>query len=102
MENEEQKRQRSMRPRGVLCIMIDNPPLTCRELVELVTDYLEGALAPEDRRRFDAHLAECAACITYLEQMKQTIAALGRFPEESIAPETQQTLLGAFRTWRNQ
>ena len=62
------------------------PELTCRELIELVTDYVEGRLSPGDRARFEAHLAECDACETYLVQMRQTIRALGRLPEpEEIA-----------------
>jgi anti-sigma factor RsiW len=52
--------------------------LTCQELVGLVTDYLEEALTPEERGRFEAHLPRCPHCRLYLEQMRQTIAALGR------------------------
>ena len=57
--------------------------MPCRELVELVTDYLEDRLSPIDRARFEAHLTECEACRTYLEQFRQTIRVLGRLPEES-------------------
>ncbi len=80
--------------------MITFGGLTCREVVELVTDYLEGNLAPPDRERFEAHLALCPNCPTYLEQMRQTIRALGMLPEESIAPEVRQELLRAFRDWK--
>lgn len=73
--------------------------LPCRELVELVTDYLEGRLAPTDHARFEAHLDECSACETYLEQMRQTIRALGRLPEESLSPEARDALLVAFGDW---
>ena len=68
--------------------------------VELVTDYLEGRLAPIEQRRFEAHLALCRGCRTYLEQMRQTILALGKLSEESIDPEAKERLLGAFRAWR--
>ena len=61
-----------------------NDDLPCQELVELVTDYLEGRLPPLERLRFEAHLAQCGGCRTYLEQMRQTIRALGRLTEDSI------------------
>jgi anti-sigma factor RsiW len=80
--------------------MDTNDDLPCQELVELVTDYLEGRLAPMEQRRFEAHLALCRGCRTYLEQMRQTIRALGKLPEESIAPEAKERLLGVFRHWR--
>ena len=70
--------------------------MACRELVELVTDYLEGRLPSADRERFEAHLAECDACTTYVEQMRETLAALGRIPEESISAEAREELLHAF------
>jgi anti-sigma factor RsiW len=77
----------------------DLPEMPCRELVELVTDYLEDQLSPIDRARFEAHLADCEACRTYLEQFRQTIRVLGRLPEESLSPEARSTLLAAFRDW---
>ena len=73
--------------------------MPCRELVELVTDYLEDRLSPEDRARFEAHLAECDACRLYLEQFRQTIRVLGRLPEESLSSEAREALLAAFRGW---
>jgi anti-sigma factor RsiW len=78
------------------------PPdeLTCRELVELVTDYLEGALPDEERARFEAHLAECDGCAAYLAQMRDTLRIAGRLREESIAPEARESLLRAFRDWK--
>ena len=81
--------------------MIDKslPEMPCRELVELITDYLEDRLSTVDRARFEAHLAECEACRTYLEQLRQTIRALGRLPEESLSPEARDALLDAFRGW---
>jgi anti-sigma factor RsiW len=77
-----------------------NDDLPCQELVELVTDYLEGGLPEPERVRFEAHLALCSGCHTYLEQMRQTIRAVGRLPEESIEPRAKQQLLTAFRDWR--
>lgn len=81
--------------------MIDHnlPEMPCRELVEVVTDYLENRLSPSDRTRFEAHLAQCEACRMYLEQFRQTIRALGRLPEESLSPEARTALLAAFRGW---
>ena len=75
--------------------------LSCRELVELVTDYLEGALAADERARFEEHIARCSGCKTYLEQIRQTIAALGHLPEDGLTPEAERTLLEAFRGWRS-
>jgi anti-sigma factor RsiW len=75
-------------------------PLACQELVELVTDYLEGRLEPADRERFDGHIAGCDACTAYLEQMRMTLVALGRIPEETISAQAREELLVAFRNWR--
>ena len=78
----------------------DLPELPCRELVELVTEYLEERLSPDDRARFDAHLAACEACRAFLEQFRRTIRALGRLPEEALSVEARATLLAAFRDWQ--
>ena len=77
----------------------DLPEMPCRELVELITDYLEDRLLPVDRVRFEAHLAECEACRMYLDQFRQTIRVLGRLPEESLSTDARNTLLAAFRGW---
>ena len=77
-----------------------NRDLTCKELVELVTDYLEGALPADIRSRFDEHLASCPFCQIYLDQMRQTIRAVGRLPDESMSREALDTLLAHFRQWR--
>ena len=74
--------------------------LSCQELVELVTDYLEGALPRELRERFDAHIAHCRGCQTYLAQMRATIRATGELTPESLSAEAERTLLDAFRGWR--
>ncbi|HWH52478.1 MAG TPA: zf-HC2 domain-containing protein [Gemmatimonadaceae bacterium] len=78
----------------------DAQEMTCKELVELVTDYLEGALPPATRARFDEHLAGCPFCTTYLEQMRQTVKTLGALPDASIPPAALDALLGHFRKWR--
>jgi anti-sigma factor RsiW len=74
--------------------------MACRELVELVSAYLDGSLGPEDRRRFDDHLEECRWCVTYLEQMRETVAALGELSVDSIPAEKRREIVDAFRDWR--
>ena len=76
--------------------------LTCRELVRLVTDYLEGELPETDRRRFDDHLTKCDGCTTYLAQVRDTIRITGTLTEESLAPQARDELLAAFRTWKHE
>jgi anti-sigma factor RsiW len=71
--------------------------LTCRELVELVTEYLEGLLSAAQRARLDAHLDECDACRLYLSQYRQTIALVGRLREQDISDEALAALRAAFR-----
>jgi predicted anti-sigma-YlaC factor YlaD len=73
---------------------------TCKELVELVTDYFEGALPLEERVRLEEHLVMCSWCRTYLEQMRETIATAGFLREEDIEPEMRDRLLEAFRGFR--
>ena len=74
--------------------------LTCQEMVELVTDYLEGALSPRDHARFERHIDGCENCTTYLEQMRITIRVLGRLPRETMPEPARDALLGAFRDWK--
>lgn len=74
--------------------------MTCQELVELITDYLEGMLPTEDAARFDAHIARCPHCTRYLAQIRQTITLTGRLAEEQIAPMAKDELLSAFRDWK--
>jgi len=76
--------------------------MTCRELVELVTGYLEGKLPPAERRRFEEHLAGCPGCEIYLAQMRLTLRLLGRLGEESLTPYSKEVLLRAFRDWRKE
>jgi anti-sigma factor RsiW len=73
--------------------------LTCQEFVELVTDYLEGALPPEQHARFENHIAGCDGCTAYLEQMRETIRLTGTLREQQISPGALAALLHAFRDW---
>ncbi|HEX6700719.1 MAG TPA: zf-HC2 domain-containing protein [Gaiellaceae bacterium] len=74
--------------------------LTCIELVELVTEYLEGGLSAAERERFEEHLGFCDWCVTYLDQMRQTLATVGTLREDDLSPALQNTLLEAFRGWK--
>jgi anti-sigma factor RsiW len=73
--------------------------LTCHEVVNIITDYLEDSLSPGDRRRVEEHLAICDGCTAYLEQMRETIRLTGMLTEEQIPEDQKQRLLEAFRTW---
>ncbi len=75
-------------------------PFVCQEMVELVTDYLEGTLPARDRARFEAHIADCPNCRRYLAQMRTTLEALGRIEPEEVAPEAMEELLALYRRWR--
>jgi anti-sigma factor RsiW len=75
--------------------------LTCQELVELVTDYLDGALSGSDRARFEVHIDACANCREYLAQFQQTIALTGMLREDDVAPAARDALLAEFSEWRN-
>jgi anti-sigma factor RsiW len=74
--------------------------MTCAQVVEAITDYLEGTMGGDERQRFDAHLAECPHCVHYLEQMRYTFAAFGRLPQESLNPDLRDRLVDSFRGWR--
>jgi anti-sigma factor RsiW len=80
-------------------VKLFTPPMPCRELVELVTAYFEGTLSRRDRRRFEAHIAGCEHCTTYVEQMRETIELTGRLTEDDLDPEARDELLSAFRGW---
>jgi anti-sigma factor RsiW len=73
--------------------------LSCQEIVELVTDYLEGALEPEEHARVEHHLAGCTKCEAYLDQIRTTIRLVGRVDAASLAAETQRGLVEAFRSF---
>ena len=78
----------------------DTQALSCQELVELVTDYVEGVLGAGELARFEEHLAACAKCRAYLKQLRQTIELTGSLTVDDLTPEAEETLLDAFRTWR--
>lgn len=79
---------------------MDEHDLTCKEMVELVTDYLEGKLSAEQRFRFEKHLAACHGCTNYVEQMRKTIQITGQLSEADVSPETARELLAIFRDWK--
>jgi len=74
--------------------------MTCKELVELVTEYLEGTLAEELRAKMEDHLSRCDGCTNYLEQMRQTIRLTGRVREESLTSQQHDDLLRLFNDWQ--
>lgn len=81
--------------------MRDDPTgMACQDLVEVVTDYLEDALPADLRARFDRHLEICDACRSYVEQIRLTIRLSGHVESETLAPNTREALLAAFRNWR--
>ena len=77
--------------------MADGMLITCQEVVEVVTDYLEGRMSPEDVAIFEAHLELCDGCKWYVEQMRITIATVGRIDEADVPDEMRETLMDAFR-----
>jgi anti-sigma factor RsiW len=76
--------------------------LVCRQAVELMTDYLEGALSPRDRTRFETHLAGCPHCSEYLAQIRATIAAAGQVEADDLSPEAVDDLVALFRRWKEE
>ena len=76
------------------------PSLVCREAVELMTDYLEGALSERDRRRLETHLSGCPHCSEYLAQMRRTLDLLGRIEPEELDPQVQDELVALYRRWK--
>ena len=74
--------------------------LVCQQAVELVTDYLEGALSARPRRRFEAHLANCPNCTEYLAQMRTTIALTGQLTSRDLTPEMRTEFVAIYRRWR--
>ena len=81
--------------------MTEAVALSCQELVELVTDYLEGALDEAERARFEEHLAECVNCETYLDQIRRTIELTGTLRASSLSSEAEAALLHVFRDWKS-
>ena len=74
--------------------------ITCREFVEIATDYLEGALPEERQQLVEEHLILCDPCVVYLDQLRATVAALpGAMADEPVPDDTREMLLATFRTW---
>jgi anti-sigma factor RsiW len=76
------------------------PDLVCQETVELVSDYLDGGLSRSQRRRFEAHLAECEHCTEYLAQMRETIRLTGRLRVGDLTPQMRDEFAELYRRWR--
>ena len=74
--------------------------ITCQEVVELVTDYLDDAMSAEEASLFEQHLNFCDGCVWYVDQLKTTISTAARIREEDLPPEARERLLAAFRDWR--
>lgn len=76
--------------------------LTCEELVEIVTEYLEGGLTDAERERFEEHVVGCSGCANYLDQIRMTIEIAGRVTADDLMEETKAELLAAFREWKRE
>jgi anti-sigma factor RsiW len=74
--------------------------MTCHEVIELLSSYIDGALSADDTRRVDEHLALCDGCATYLEQMRETIRLTGMVTDQQVPEDDKAALLAAFRDWR--
>lgn len=74
--------------------------MTCREVVELMSAYLEGTLSAGDKARFEDHLTGCDGCTAYLAQLRTTLRVLGTLPDEPMPEPLKAELLRAFRDWR--
>jgi anti-sigma factor (TIGR02949 family) len=78
-----------------------NDEFSCQEMTEVVTNYLDDALPPDEQQRFERHLSYCAGCSTYLEQMRETIRQTNLVPrEESLPPALREAIVARFRTWK--
>lgn len=82
--------------------LLHTQPLVCQEIVELVTDYLEGTLSRRDRRRFERHIAGCEHCTEYLAQMRETLRLTGRLVPEDLTPEMEREFTALYHQWRSQ
>jgi len=76
--------------------------LSCKEVVELVNDYLEGAMHPAEVARFEHHLGECVGCSEYLRQIRQVQQSAARLRENDVPETVRDALLQAFRQWKRQ
>jgi anti-sigma factor RsiW len=81
-------------------MLLSRREIVCQEVVELVSDYLEGALSRGQRRRFERHLAGCPHCSEYLAQMRETIRLTGRLVPDDLSPQMREEFGELFRRWR--
>jgi anti-sigma factor RsiW len=86
----------------VIVLSLRRRDIVCQQAVELVTDYLEGALSRRDRRRLEAHLRACPNCSAYLEQIRMTIRLSGEIEVEDLTPEAKEDLSALYRRWRSE
>jgi anti-sigma factor RsiW len=84
----------------VIRLRLRRRDLVCQQAVELVTDYLEGALSRADRRRYESHLAGCPHCTEYLAQMRKTIELTGTLTPDDLTPQMQDEFIDLYRQWR--
>jgi len=78
-----------------------NNEFSCQEMIEVVTNYLDDALPPDERQRFERHLSYCAGCGTYVDQMRETIRQTGMVPDEELLPPAlRKEIVAQFRTWK--
>ncbi len=78
-----------------------NTEFSCQEMIEVVTNYLDDALPPDEQQRFERHLSYCAGCNTYVDQIRETITQTGMVPrEESLPPALREEIVAQFRTWK--
>jgi anti-sigma factor RsiW len=82
--------------------VVSHDDLTCQELVELINEYLEEELSPDERTRFEEHLVYCDPCVNYVGQMRRTISLVGSLKEEHLDPAARDELIAAFRGWKAQ
>ncbi|HWI74296.1 MAG TPA: zf-HC2 domain-containing protein [Baekduia sp.] len=82
--------------------MSTEPCIPCRAMVELVTDYFEGALPEADRVRFESHISACGHCAAYVEQMRVTLRVVGHLGPGDLDPEVERGLLEVFRAWKGE
>ena len=78
-----------------------NNEFSCQEMIEVVTNYLDDALPPDEQQRFERHLSYCAGCNTYVDQIRETIRQTGMVPrEESLPPALREEIVAQFRNWK--
>ncbi|HEY6761523.1 MAG TPA: zf-HC2 domain-containing protein [Baekduia sp.] len=80
--------------------MSSSTSLTCREFVELVTDYFEGVLPAAERARFEGHIGCCDWCTSYMGQMRETLVVVGHIDPEGLDPRVEDEFLAVFREWK--